>query len=159
MKRLLALLLCCATLSAMSVQSAPDIKQFVRGSVGEIAAARQGKPFILAFWSLTCTHCREELGLLGGLLKQYPALSVVVVSTDTPEEASAIAATLAEYRLERAEAWVFADSFSERLRADVDRKWRGELPRTYLYDRDHQATAVSGKLDPQQLDGWRRAAH
>jgi len=156
MKRLLALLLCCATLST---QAAPDIKPFVRGSVQEIAAARQGKPFILAFWSLTCAHCREELGLLGGLLKQYPALSVVVVSTDTPEEASAIAATLAEYRLERAEAWVFADSFVERLRADVDRKWRGELPRSYLYDRAHQATAVSGKLDPQQLDGWRRAAH
>ena len=156
MKRLLSLLLCCA---AFSAQAAPEIKPFVRGSVQQIAAARQGKPFILAFWSLTCTHCREELGLLGGLLKQHPALSVVVVSTDTPEAASAIAATLAEYRLERAEAWVFADSFSERLRADVDRKWRGELPRTYLYDRAHQATAVSGKLNSQQLDIWRRAAH
>ena len=154
MKHLLALLLCCAALSA---QAAPEVKAFVRGSLQEIAAARQGKPFILAFWSLTCTHCREELGLLGGLLKQHPALSVVVVSTDTPEDAPAIAATLAEYRLERAEAWVFADSFAERLRADVDKKWRGELPRTYFYDNAHQASAVSGKLDPQQLDGWLRA--
>lgn len=155
MKRLLALLLCCAALSATSAQPA-EVKAFVRGSVQEIAGARQGKPFILAFWSLTCTHCREELGLLGGLLKQHPALAVVVVSTDTPEDAPAIAATLAEYRLERAEAWVFADSFSERLRADVDKKWRGELPRTYLYDRAHQASAISGKLDPQQIARWLR---
>lgn len=155
MKRLLALLCCCAVLSA---QAAPEVKPFVRGSVKEIAAARQGQPYILAFWSLTCTHCRDELKLLGDLLKQHPALSLAVVSTDPPEEASAIAATLAEYRLERAEAWVFADSFSERLRADVDRKWHGELPRTYLYDGNHQATAISGKIDLQQIERWLRAA-
>lgn len=152
MKHLFAVLLC---LIVSGVQAA-DIKPFVRGSAKEIAAARQGKPYILAFWSLTCTHCREELATLSGLLKQYPALSVVLVSTDTPEDNAAIAATLAEHQLERAEAWVFADSFVERLRADVDRKWHGELPRTYLYDNAHQATAASGKIDPQQIERWLR---
>lgn len=150
MKHLFAVLLC---LTVSGVQAA-DIMPFVRGSAKEIAAARQGKPYILAFWSLTCTHCREELATLSGLLKQYPALSVVLVSTDTPEDNAAIAATLAEYRLERAEAWVFADSFAERLRADVDRKWHGELPRTYLYDRAHQSNTRSGKMSTMQLAEW-----
>lgn len=155
MKRWFAALLCLMVLSA---QAAPDIKPFVRGSMAEISAARQGKPYILAFWSLTCTHCREELGQLGSLLKQHPGLSVVLVSTDTPEEGAEIAATLAEYQLGGAESWVFADSFSERLRASVDKKWRGELPRTYLYDRAHQASAHSGKLRPEQLAAWLQAA-
>ena len=150
----LAVLLC---LAAVAVQAA-DIKPFVRGSMAEISAARQGKPYILAFWSLACTHCREELGLLSGLLKQHPGLSVVLVSTDTPEEGAEIAATLAGYQLGGAESWVFADSFSERLRAAVDKKWHGELPRTYLYDRAHQASAHSGKLRPEQLATWLQAA-
>jgi len=140
-------------LGAVAAQAA-DLKPFVRGSLTEIAAARPGRPYILAFWSLSCSHCREELGVLSGLLKQHPALSVVLVSTDTPEDAAAIAATLAQYRLGGAESWVFADSFSERLRAAVDRKWRGELPRTYLYDSAHQSSVHSGKLRPEQLAAW-----
>lgn len=157
MKRLrlwLAVLLC---LGACAAQAA-DVKPFVRGSMAEIAAARQGKPYLLAFWSLTCSHCREELGMLSGLLKQHPGVSVVLVSTDTPEDAAEIAATLAEYQLGGAESWVFADSFSERLRAAVDRKWRGELPRTYLYDRMHQSAAHSGKLSAAQLAEWLQVA-
>jgi len=146
----LAVFLC---LGAAATQAA-DLKPFVRGSVAEIAVARPGQPYILAFWSLSCSHCREELGVLSGLLKQHPALSVVLVSTDTPEDGAAIAATLAEYQLEGAESWVFADSFSERLRAAVDRKWRGELPRTYLYDSAHQSSVHSGKLRPEQLAAW-----
>ena len=155
MKRWLAALLC---LIAFSAQAAPDIKPFVRGSMAEIAAAHQGKPYLLAFWSLTCTHCREELGQLGGLLKQHPGLPVVLVSTDTPEEGAEIAATLAEYQLGGAESWVFADSFTERLRAAVDKKWRGELPRTYLYDSAHRVEAYSGKLRPDALAAWLQAA-
>lgn len=158
MKRATSILLLAAALllNAFAAQAA-EPRSFVRGSFKEIAAARQGQPYILAFWSLTCTHCREELGLLGNLLARHPGLRVVLVSTDTPEEAPAIAATLADYRLERAESWVFADSFTERLRADVDKKWRGELPRTYLCDRAHACTATSGKLNPRRIDEWMRA--
>lgn len=151
MKRLLAILLC---LLAMSAQAAPELKPFVRGSAAEIAATHAGKPYILAFWSLTCTHCREELAVLADLLKRHPAASVVLVSTDTPQDAAAIAATLDEYRLQGVEAWVFADSFAERLRADVDKKWRGELPRTYLYNPAHQPVVRSGKVSPADLAAW-----
>ncbi|MBS4096947.1 MAG: TlpA family protein disulfide reductase [Sulfuricella sp.] len=151
MKRLFVALLC---LCAWSAHAAPDIQPFVRGSAKQIAAAHPGKPYILAFWSLTCSHCREELGQLGELLQKNPGVAVVVVSTDSPAEVGEIAAVLAENRLQGAQAWGFADSFVERLRADVDRKWRGELPRTYLFDAAHQAVAHSGKLRPEQLAAW-----
>lgn len=155
MRRLLAALLC---LLAVSAEAAQEIKPFVRGSAQEIAAAHAGKPYILAFWSLTCTHCREELGQLGELLRQHPGLPVVVVSTDTPADRAEIAATLAEYQLSDAQSWVFADSFSERLRADVDKKWRGELPRTYFFDAGHRTVARSGKPSTADFAEWQRQA-
>lgn len=137
--------------------TAQEIRPFVSGSIKEIAAARQGKPFILGLWSLTCPHCREELAALSGLQKKYPGLDVVLVSTDSPEESAEVVATLRQFSLDRAQAWVFSDPFVERLRFEIDPKWHGELPRTYLYEASHQARAFSGKLDPQQIERWIRA--
>jgi thiol-disulfide isomerase/thioredoxin len=150
-QRLLAL----ALLSVLVLPAAAqELKPFVAGSIKEITAARQGRPFILGMWSLTCTHCREELVLLSGLLKKHPDLDLVLVATDTPEEGEAISATLRQSGLGSAEAWVFADPFVERLRFKIDPKWHGELPRTYLYDPSHKAQAFSGKLDGLQLEQW-----
>ena len=137
--------------------AAQELKPFVQGSIKEIVAARQGKPFILGLWSLTCTHCREELSMLSGLLKKYPNLNVVLISTDMPEDSEAIMVTLQQFALGRAQAWVFADPFAERPQFEIDRKWHGELPRTYLYDASHHAQAFTGKLDSQQLEHWVRA--
>lgn len=134
--------------------AAQELKPFVGGSFKEITAARQGRPFILGMWSLTCTHCRAELALLSSLLKKYPDLDLVLVATDTPEEGEAISTRLRQSGLGGAQAWVFADPFVERLRFEIDPKWHGELPRTYLYDPSHKALAFSGKPDPQQLAQW-----
>lgn len=149
------LCLALALLSALALPAtAQEIKPFVAGSIKEIAAARQGKPFILSLWSLTCTHCREELDLLSGLVKKYPGLDLVLVATDTPEEGEAISATLRQSGLGGVRAWVFADPFAERLRFEIDPKWHGELPRTYLYDPSHKAQAFSGKPDALQMEQW-----
>lgn len=134
--------------------AAQELKPFVAGSIKEITAARQGKPFILSLWSLTCTHCRDELALLSGLVKKHPDLDLILIATDTPEESDAISATLRQSGLGGAEAWVFADPFAERLRFEIDPKWHGELPRTYLYDPFHKAQAFSGRPDALQLAQW-----
>lgn len=142
-----------AVLTALPV-TAGEIKPFVRGSIKEITSVRQGKPFILGFWSLTCTHCRDELALLSKLSRQYPKLEMVLVSTDTPQDAEDVAATLKQFSLDLADGWVFADGFADRLRFEIDRKWHGELPRTYLYDPSGNFTAFSGSLDSRQLERW-----
>jgi thiol-disulfide isomerase/thioredoxin len=146
---LLALCLLVAAVNA----AAQELRPFVSGSIKEIVAGRQGKPFILGLWSLTCTHCREELSTLSGLKKKYPALDLVLVSTDTPVDRAEIQATLGQLGLGRAEAWVFADDFAERLRFEIDPKWHGELPRSYLYDAA-RFRAFSGKPDPRELEQW-----
>lgn len=133
---------------------APDIKPFTASSMEEILAARKDKPFILGLWSLSCTHCREDLALLSKLSQRHPKLELVLVATDTPEQAAEAASTLRPYRFKRIEQWIFADEFTERLRFSIDRKWRGELPRTYFYDAAHQARAISGKLDELETERW-----
>lgn len=130
------------------------LRPFVSGSAAAITNANASKPFVLAFWSVNCVHCRAELAMLGKLGKQYPDLNIVLVATDSIEESAVVAAVLRQYPLEQAESWVFADDFVERLHFEVDRQWRGELPRTYLYAPDAAVIAVTGKMDPQKLVQW-----
>lgn len=150
---LLGVLLClsCATSSA-----AHRSKPFVHGSYQEIVAARAGKPFIISLWSLDCTYCLEDMVLFGKLAKKYHDLDLVLISTDTPEQMNEIARVLKKYPLKKAESWVFADKFVERLRYEVDPEWYGELPRTYFYDAQGHTIALSGKLDYAQIEQWIR---
>lgn len=151
-KRLLLLAAC----FWIPLAAAQDMKSFVRGSQQAILSAHHGKPFILALWSVDCSHCRDDLMLLGRLAKKYPKLDVVLVSTDTPEQKQALAQTLQRYRLGRAESWVFADSFAERLRYEIDPQWYGELPRTYFFGAQEKTEAISGRLEPEQVERWIR---
>jgi thiol-disulfide isomerase/thioredoxin len=154
MKSALAMLLC---LSAACASAAEGVKPFVRGSHQQIVSARVGKPFIVSFWSLTCTNCVDDLVLFGKLAKKYPDLGLVLVATDTPEQKQEIAKTLQRYRLQNKESWVFADSFVERLRYEVDPQWYGELPRTYFFDAQGVSIAISGKVERDQVEQWIKA--
>lgn len=148
-----ATLLLLALLAGVAAQAA-EPKPFVAGSMQQIRAAHAGRPFVLTLWSLTCSHCQEELTQLGKLQRRHPELNVVLISTDTPDDAHALTTILAHHGLARAEAWVYADGFSERLRFEIDPRWGGELPRTYFFDRAHAVTARSGALAPAELERW-----
>jgi thiol-disulfide isomerase/thioredoxin len=146
-----ATLLLLALLTGAAAQ-AVELRPFVAGSMQQIRAAHAGRPFVLALWSLTCSHCQEELAQLGTLQRRHPELNVVLISTDTPDDAKALTATLARHGLARAEAWVYADAFVERLRFEIDPRWGGELPRTYFFDHAHAVTVRSGALAPAELE-------
>jgi thiol-disulfide isomerase/thioredoxin len=150
----LGLTLILGGLGLTSPAPAQEIQPFETGSLQKIVAAHQNRPFVLALWSLTCPPCQDELAMLGEVFNDDPACDLVLVSTDTPEEIAALAAALARHHLESAQAWVFADAFTERLRHGIDRQWQGELPRTYLHGADGSIQAVSGKLSRQQLRQW-----
>lgn len=156
MQCLLGLLMC---LDPSCIMAAQLTKHFVRGSYQEIISARVGKPFIISLWSLDCTYCRDDMFLFGKLSKQYHGFDLVLISTDTPEQTKEIESMLQKYPLQKAESWVFADSFVERLRYEVDVQWYGELPRTYFYDAQGRAVAHSGKLDYAQIERWIRGSN
>lgn len=136
---------------ALAVQ---EIKPFVRGSYRQIVAARQGKPFIVNFWSLSCGYCKVELDMLKKLARKYPKLDLVLVSTDTQEEEGQVSNALAKIALHEAEAWLFADSFADRLRFEVDKTWQGELPRTYFFSAQGEVNAISGKVEQKEVEQW-----
>ena len=133
-----------------------EVLPFEAGSLKKIEAAHQGEAFILGFWSAACTHCPAELRTLGALTRRYPALKIVLVAADTPADAPLLAQLAADYGLDRQAQWVFADPQPERLRIAVDRRWFGELPRTYLYDVKHQREGRSGVIPPEELERWVR---
>ena len=149
----LACLFATAVLATAQARS-NEPRHFISGSLKEIVTAHGGKPFILGLWSLTCTHCRDELAMLGQLAAKYPRASIVLVSTDTPDDAADVTTALRGYSLGTAESWVFADPYTERLRFEIDNKWYGELPRTYLYDGNALRSAHSGRLDLPFLESW-----
>ena len=130
--------------------AAQELKPFTPESLAQITASRVGRPFVLTFWSLTCAHCQQELADFG----RRQTANLVLVSTDTPAESEAIRATLARHGLGKAEAWVFADEFAERLRYAVDRHWAGELPRSYFYTADGTRRAVTGRPDMALIERW-----
>ena len=151
MKRLLAVSL---MVWASWAQSQP-LSPFISGSLQQIVDAQRGKPFVLIFWSLDCTHCQYDLQQWGKRSQGKPAPALVLVAVDGPEQQTAIRARLQQYRLTSQPAWVFADT-PEKLRFEIDRRWYGELPRTYFYRADGQYQAVSGKLSTQQIESWLR---
>ncbi len=135
-------------------EAAPAVHPFTVESMERIAAARQGRPFVVAFWSIGCTHCPQELKTLGELKKRHPRLDIVLVAADAPEDAPQAGAFAARFGLGQAEQWIFADDMPERLRFRIDPGWHGELPRTYFYDSAHRAEGVSGIVPPARFDAW-----
>lgn len=143
----------CLLLALFAGMAHGEIKPFESGSLARIRAARAGKPFILSFWSLECAHCPKELKTLGELKRRHPALDIVLVSTDTPADGAALEDFAQRSGLGRAEQWVFAGD-AQRLRYEVDRRWRGELPRTYFHDAGHRVEAHSGLVPAEALTRW-----
>jgi thiol-disulfide isomerase/thioredoxin len=146
---LLALVLLFASGAAMA-----EVRPFVRGSWQVLVAAHAGKPLVVHFWSLTCAPCIAEMPQWKALQKAHPEMSLVMVSTDPPDQAKRQEALLARNGLAGVQQWTFADSFAERLRFEVDRRWRGELPMTRLVGTDGKVEAITGTVTPAALDGW-----
>lgn len=154
MRRLGISLLALWLLFGAPAVSAGELHPFTSDSLPAIRQQHAGRPFILTLWSLTCHHCVKELQTLGRLARSERNLPLVIVSTDTPAEAPEIRAALKRFGLERFDTWVFVDAVPERLRYSIDPSWRGELPRSYLFDAAHRREAHSGMLSEAQLKGW-----
>lgn len=113
-----------------------------------------GKPLILAFWSVDCAYCADDLKLLGNVVRQHPEIALVTVCTDSAEMTPRAQKMLDDVKLPAHRTWQFSEPDVERLRYNIDKRWYGELPRTYFYDAGHQVKAVSGSPDAQWLAAW-----
>lgn len=147
----------CAAFAALLLNGwagAADLRPFGRGEMVRLLAERQGRPFALTLWSIDCPHCKGTLRQLAALAQAQPQLDLVVVNTDNLGEKKTIAAMLDATGLAQRDTWVFGDEAPERLRFEIDRRWGGEMPRTYLFDGDHKVVAFSGPVAAEALQQW-----
>ena len=86
MKRLFSLLCLISVVSFASAQQLPDVK--VENAQGKIVSVRdlaQGKPLIIAYWSIACKPCIQELNAINDALADWRKeadFNVIAVSID-----------------------------------------------------------------------------
>lgn len=140
--------------SEAAVPALETLLPFTAESPAGIRKMHSGKPFVLAFWSIYCEPCRDEMAEWNAVKNKLPALPVLLVSTDTPADAAMIAAFFVKYPPGAVQKWVFADRFTERVRYAVDKSWRGEMPKSYYFDAAHKVDIKSGKMDRAWIESW-----
>ncbi len=149
---LLSSLLCLA-FNSVKAESL-TILPFVKGSFAEIKNLHQGKPFVVVFWSESCSYCMIELAMFAKYQQQYSDVALITVATDAFLEDEVVRNVLNQSQLELKQAWVFAEQFPEAIYVDVNKRWRGELPVTHFFDRNHQETRHMGIINEDELVEW-----
>lgn len=143
----------CVALSLLIVSAsawtAEPLRILRSGDYARVLARHGDAPFIVSFWSLDCPPCYRELAFWGEQQRKAALLPLVLISTDNAGDAEEIGALLDENGLQDSERWVFGAP-AQQLRFEVDRRWQGELPRTYLIQGGTVVDAVSGVVDA----GW-----
>ncbi len=133
---------------------ADGIKPFVSGSMAQINTTQQQRPMIVSFWSIDCPPCYKELRLWRELSSRHQQLNLVLVSTDDVESRAEVQQVLQEQGVSHLQSWQFADGNAQRLRYEIDKRWHGELPRTYFYAPAGEISVLSGVIDLIKVEQW-----
>lgn len=141
MKKLLPLLFCFFVAAAWASGIGALDKPRAR-SLGQ--AAGHARPTVVALWSSDCGHCKKNLGMLATLAKKEKGVRLVSVAT---EPAAPLHKTLLDGIGLPGERYAYGSDAPEALAYALDPAWRGELPRTLLFDGKGGRLAVSGVLD------------
>lgn len=134
--------------------SEQTLKPFKKESLAGIVESRNGKPFVLAFWSVYCGICVKEMEVWRQIRDQYSGFDLVLVTTDPIENEQRINQVLEREDMKGFEIWAFADPIPARLRSVVDSKWRGELPRIHFYGPDGTADVHMGATSKKVVLDW-----
>ena len=88
MKRFFSLLCLALAVSFASAQQLPDVK--VENAQGKLISVRdlsQGKPMIIAYWSIACKPCIQELNAINDALADWRSEADVVVVAVSVDDA------------------------------------------------------------------------
>jgi thiol-disulfide isomerase/thioredoxin len=100
----------------------------------------RGKPLLINFWATWCEPCRDEYPMLNELAKEYAPKGLRVVGVDSDQDGDLILMRrfIARYKP------VFPNYRKKPGKPDDEAgfnqavlpEWRGQLPATFLYDKD-----------------------
>ena len=137
-----------------STSHADSFRPFTAETFSTIKEEFEGTEFLLGLWSVDCPPCLVELQMMGDILEANPDLPFVLVSTDSIENRDTAYEFLEDFGLQDFPSYMFADSFTERLRFSIDPAWFGELPRSYFFDSQHAMQSHSGIMTHELLQEW-----
>lgn len=112
------------------------------------APASHRQPTVVALWTSDCSYCKRNMRTLAALAKGRPQLRIVTVAAETPSAATRPEIDKTGVPGER---YAYGDDVPEALAYALDPTWRGELPRTYLFDGRGGMQAASGVIDAAAL--------
>lgn len=105
----------------------------------------RGKPLLINFWATWCEPCRDEYPMLNELAKEYAPKGLRVVGVDSDQDGDLILMRrfIARYKP------VFPNYRKKPGKPDEEAEfnqtvlpeWRGQLPATFLYDKDGRLIA------------------
>lgn len=144
-------LLGCLLFSQSVFTADTPLQIFTENSYQQILNTHQNTPFVMIIWSINCPSCLAEMQLLSDTHERYPALKILMVSTDAQSAREQIQMYLEQYQLTDIENWLFKAQDSERLRQSIDTAWQGEVPRSYFFTASGTRNAVSGLLNKDDL--------
>ena len=155
--RYAALLLLCVLLNLRCALADHRPQRLEHDSFGKIVQAHRGEPFVVVLWSLDCEYCLESFKTLENAQRQT-GLKVVSIATDRAddEQASKLIAEKIRSSGLQAESWAFGAAPAEKLRYVIDPKWRGEMPRSYWFNREGQAAGYSGLITTAVVDRFQK---
>ena len=155
MRRALQVLACLALLVGAAPALAGELFEFEPGSWSKIAEARAGRPYIVHLWGLTCAPCRTELPEWGKLVAEKPGVEIVILHAERmPPDPQMVQEMLAESGFAAEATWAFADGLAQRLRFEIDPKWRGELPVTIFVRADGSREMLVGPANLDDVRVW-----
>jgi thiol-disulfide isomerase/thioredoxin len=114
----------------------------------------QARPLLVNFWATWCDPCRAEFPDLVKLNNDYKdrGLQFIVVSGDDISEIkTGVPKFLQQMRAPMPAYLLNAPDMEAAINA-VDATWGGDMPATYLYDRDGKIVFKHfGRVDPKEL--------
>jgi thiol-disulfide isomerase/thioredoxin len=153
----LSFALALTALGPATAEAAATTGQLTEESFTQIKAHYAGKPLVVHIWGMTCGPCLGELPKWGALRRAHPEMNLVLIQADSsPAEATENA--LKEAGLSGAESWGVSSEMDEYLRASIDPKWMGDMPRTLMVSAGGEVVRMRGVADLSAVRRWLESA-
>jgi hypothetical protein len=140
-------------IATFSIAEEVAIKPYQKGDWTSILKLANGKPMAVHFWGVTCAPCVKEMPQWGKLIASDKTVKVIFIQVDdvSPEM---IRQMLERASLSKANNYSIVGGFDERLRYEIDPKWRGETPITILINASGKKETIVGSVNFKTVRAW-----
>ena len=152
-KKLISFTILIICLSSISYAQEIKVNSYSQGDWNKLTALASEKPLIVHFWGVTCAPCLTEMPQWGKFVAENKKFQIIFIQVDDVSKQK-MARFLIRAHLESAENYALTDFFDERIRYEVDPKWQGETPVTFLISKNNQKTRITGQVNFQNLKLW-----